>query len=429
MIQEQMQTLQGILATSERRTPAENNQKLQAHFTKIVQHAYATVPFYKKFYADADQANLPLLTRDLAQAADSSLISNNIPLAHGACYPLETSGSTGKAIKILATDFTRLFFDALVLRENSWHKRDLTKTLMAIRWERRGIAHAPQGDFQNSWGLPISRYHATGNSIFINVASSTKDQIAAILHYQPNYLNSYPSQLAALAEYCLEHNISLDFLTEIRTTGETFYDHYKKLIYEAWPLVKITDLYSSVEVGNIAHQCPEFGKYHVNIEHVMLEILNENNQPCQIHEQGKVLITTLLNYATPLIRYEIGDYATWGEPCQCGRTLPVIEKIWGRKRNRLHFPNGEVRFPYLGEREDRRKITDAVRKFQFVQHSVHDIEYKIVVSEPLSAQQEEQLKKLHQTQLGYPFNITITYHDDIPAGPSGKYEEFISHLK
>ena len=62
--------------------------------------------------------------------------------------------------------------------------------------------------------------------------------------------------------------------------------------------------------------------------------------------------------------------------------LAVIHKIAGRKRNRLFFPNGESRFPYLGEREDVYAITKAAKKFQIIQHSVTDMEIKLVVTEP-----------------------------------------------
>ncbi len=369
---------------------------------------------------------MPVLTRDLIQSAGDDFISQQLPEFHGACYPMETSGSTGKPVRIIATDFTRLFYDALMLREHDWHRRDFTKKLLSIRWARRGFAEPPLGHQQSTWGPPINQYHATGSSIFINVASETHKQIDALLLHSPHYLLSYPSQLAALAEYCLDNNICMPFLEEIRTTGESLRDDYAQSIRLAWPQTRLTDVYSSVEIGNIAQQCPEHNHYHVNQENVLLEIVDEHNQPCETGKPGRVLVTSLMNYATPLIRYELGDYAEWGNPCQCGRNLPVIKKIHGRKRNRLVLPNGESLFPYLGEREDRNKITTAVRKFQFIQHTPHDIEYKIIVSQPLSPEQENQLRQLHQKNLGYPFNITITYVDHLPLNHAGKYEEFVS---
>jgi hypothetical protein len=33
-----------------------------------------------------------------------------------------------------------------------------------------------------------------------------------------------------------------------------------------------------------------------------------------------------------------------------------------------------------------------------------------------------------QEVLGHPFRIRFTFHDEIPKGPTGKFEEFISHV-
>ncbi|MBX3708481.1 MAG: phenylacetate--CoA ligase family protein [Gammaproteobacteria bacterium] len=432
-----MQVLQSILEQSQWAAPEEICRKQISHIQRLLHHAYETVPFYKNFYADIPRditqkdnpiVALPILTRDHIQAAGTNLTSLKIPDSHGICYPLETSGSTGKAVKVLGTDFTRLFYDAVMLREHTWHSRDFTKTLLSIRWGKRDFAYAPIGHKQSTWGPPINQYKTTGPSVFINVASDTRSQIDAILLYDPHYIISYPSQFAALAEFCLTNSIHFSSLEEIRTTGEMLSEDYTNLLKQAWPNVKISDIYSTEEVGNVAQQCPEYRNYHINAENIYLEIVDSNNLPCHIGQPGKVLLTSLMNYATPLIRYEIGDYAEFGEPCKCGRQLPVIRKILGRKRNRLILPNGESRFPYLGDREEIKHITvdAAMRKFQLVQHTLYDIEYRIVIKKPLTLFQEEELKKFFQRSLGHHFNVTIRYVDQIPLGPTGKHEEFIS---
>jgi phenylacetate-CoA ligase len=53
------------------------------------------------------------------------------------------------------------------------------------------------------------------------------------------------------------------------------------------------------------------------------------------------VVTPLHNFAMPLIRYAIGDYAEAGPPCACGRGLPVLARILGRARNLLTLPHGE----------------------------------------------------------------------------------------
>jgi phenylacetate-CoA ligase len=154
----------------------------------------------------------------------------------------------------------------------------------------------------------------------------------------------------------------------------------------------------------------------VQAENVLLEIVD-----------GQVLISTLHNFASPLLRYELGDLAEWGEPCACGRGLPVLKKVHGRKRNRLRLPDGRSEFPYLGEHGQIHAASGVtVRQFQFVQKSVEEVEVKLVTDRAFSAEEADRVRRLVQANLGHPFRITLTRCEEIPKGPGGKLEEFVS---
>jgi phenylacetate-CoA ligase len=142
-----------------------------------------------------------------------------------------------------------------------------------------------------------------------------------------------------------------------------------------------------------------------------------------------VLITSLHNFATPLICYEVGDMAEFGEPCACGPGLPVIRRIHGRKRSRLRLPNGENLFPYLGEHGDITRVT-GVKQYQFqcIQHSLEEIELKLVLERPLDAAEQVAVSALMQRYLGHPFRVRFSFPQAIPRGPTGKYEDFLSLL-
>lgn len=404
--------------------------KQQEKLQRLLEHAQNTVPFYQDYDLKRSFAKQPILSRSAVQLAQDKLTSTALPEAHGNCYPLVTSGSTGEAVQVLSTDLTQRFYDALMLREHAWHKRDLHQKLMSIRYlSNRKQALAPLGERLPTWGPPISHYQATGPSVLINITSSTSDQVEALLMHEPAYLLSYPSQIQAIAEYCLEQNIQLSFLQEIRTTGEVLTKHHKTTWQTLCPQAVITDVYSCVEIGNIAQMCPEYRQYHINAEHVYLEIVDDKGKPCATGKTGKVLVTSLLNYATPLIRYELGDYASFGEPCPCGRTLPVLQKISGRKRNRLTLPSGETRFPYLGDIADIAKVAPIrIQKFQFIQHTPEQIEIKVVTPDTITHEQEQAFKALYQDILGYAFEFEITPCPSISPAPSGKYEEFVSYF-
>jgi phenylacetate-CoA ligase len=159
---------------------------------------------------------------------------------------------------------------------------------------------------------------------------------------------------------------------------------------------------------------------------VILELLNADGSNCAPGETGRVVITPLHNFAMPLIRYEIGDYAEAGEPCDCGRGLPVIRRIAGRVRNMLQLPGGGLRFPRFGEYEF--ASVPAVRQFQVVQKTFDDIEVALVVARPLTAGEEDRLRELILENLGHSFRLAFCYRDEIPRTASGKFEDFRSEV-
>jgi phenylacetate-CoA ligase len=131
------------------------------------------------------------------------------------------------------------------------------------------------------------------------------------------------------------------------------------------------------------------------------------------------------NLATPLIRYELGDYVTVGEPCACGRGLPVIDQVLGRVRNLVRTPDGRRYWPVgLGKL---RSMT-SVRQFQYVQSAPDTIQLRLVLNRPLTEEEHGQAVELVRTALGYPFRVEIMPVSEIARGPTGKFEEFLSVL-
>ena len=161
-------------------------------------------------------------------------------------------------------------------------------------------------------------------------------------------------------------------------------------------------------------------------ETVLLEVLDETGRACGPGEVGTVVVTPLLNYAMPLIRYEIGDFATPGERCSCGRGLPVLREIHGRTRDLLTLPSGERRYAWLG----RTIFTElpGIVQFQVVQKTLLELEVKLVVRRPLGPEGEAGLRSRLAKALGEQFAFSFTYHDAIARAASGKYFEFVSEL-
>jgi phenylacetate-CoA ligase len=400
----------------------------------LVDHAYRTTPFYKDRFsgagikpgqalASSDLSRLPPLTRADLQQSGEKILSSQVPRSHGKVFPVTTSGSTGAPVQLSDTSIGSLFWDAFTLRDHLWHQRDFNGSLAAIRWRTDKYGMAPEGVQQQDWGSPVNQVYQSGKGHFLNSASDIGDQVQWLLDVDPDYLISHPSNLAALARRFLQQGKTLANLKQVRTVGEMVDPEIRELCRDAWK-VKLVDMYTSQELGYMALQCPGFDHYHVQSEHVYLEVVNDAGNPCKPGEVGRILVTGLHNFATPLIRYEIGDYAEPGEPCACGRGLPVLNRIIGRVRNMLRLPSGEQRWPNFGFGEFQ-KIAD-VRQFQVVQHSLEEIEMRVVTPAPFDEVVEQQIKEILIDHLGYPFRISLSYHDELERADNGKFEDFVS---
>jgi phenylacetate-CoA ligase len=190
--------------------------------------------------------------------------------------------------------------------------------------------------------------------------------------------------------------------------------------------VPIHDSYTSQEGGVMATQCAE-GRYHVS-ETILLEVVKDDGQACGPGETGRVVVTDLLNFATPLIRYEIGDYAEVGAPCPCGRGLPVIQRFLGRERNLLLLPDGTRHWPMVGFH--RWSEAYPVRQFQFEQLDRNTILARLSATGRPDPAQEARLTAIIQSALQHPFTIHYEWHESpLPRGPGGKFEEFFCRAR
>lgn len=410
--------------------PALLRQHQLRQVARLLAHASDAVPFYrgrlgaaggdpvKDGVTEASWASLPFLAREDIQHHGHALRSLRPPPDHGQVVDSATSGSTGRPIRFCGTEVTRFFWRALTLRDHLWQRRDLSGTLAAIR------TTVNEGE-TNGWGPATDAVFATGPCVTMNIRSDVETQVEWLQRQNPDYLLSHPSNILALARRCIETGVRLPRLRELRTFGETLMPGLREACRLAWD-ARVTDVYSAEEVGYIALQCPEGEHYHIQAENLLVEILGDDGRPCAPGEIGRVVVTTLNNFAMPLIRYQIGDYAELGEPCRCGRGLPVLKRILGRQRNMLTLPDGRQHWPSFPA-EGWLPVAP-VRQFQLVQRDLERIEARFVADRPLTADELRRLEAMLHEYLRYAFKIDFVQLERIERKPNCKFEDFISEL-
>jgi len=394
----------------------------------LARHAWNTVPHYRAAWAGRYDpsvpmsrerlAALPILTRRELQYRYEELKSRAAPREHGGVVETRTSGSSGAPVKVLVSGVTGALWKALTLRDHAWHRRQLTGKLAVVR---RG----PGGEAP-SWGIATAGLVRTGACVSHDVDAGAEAQLEWLAREQPAYLLTYPSLVAELARVSLRRGVRLPGLLEVRTLGESLGSDVRELCREAWG-VPLTDLYSAEEVGYIALQCPTREHYHVQSESVLVEVLDERGAHCPPGEVGRLVVTSLHNFALPLVRYELGDCAAFGPPCSCGRGLPVLQRIAGRVNSMLVTADGGRYWPVFGMRQAQSFVQ--IRQHQFVQKRLDLVEARLVVEAPLSAEQEERLRTHMEKGLPPGVRVQIVYCDSLARSAGGKFQDFICEVR
>ncbi len=368
-------------------------------------------------FSEVQFASLPILDRLAVQGLADKLVNPSVPGSHGKVYKGSTSGSTGTPVVFYQTDLTQHFWRALTLREHLWQRRDFSGKMAVIR---SNVNTRVAGN----WGAATAQVIKTGPACTLNIRADIDEQLDWLHKHNPDYLLTHPSNLKALAIRAAEHSVALPRLRQLRSFGEILSDDTREQCRRAWK-VEIADIYSSEEAGCIASQC-EHGAYHVQSENLLVEIVNDHGAACEPGEIGRVLITTLHNFAMPLIRYEIGDYAESGAECPCGRGLPVIRRIMGRVRNMLKLPDGTQHWPSFPE--DRWIGIAPIQQLQVVQKSLDTIVLKVKSTRDLTATEVSRLIETFQQTLKFPHRITVESVASIPRSKNSKFEDFISEI-
>jgi phenylacetate-CoA ligase len=409
-------------------TPERMQQIQTHHLMRVIIHHVNTSPFFGKRIKDlnikpqdvdaAHMKRLPILTRQDIISAGEDLFSTNVPESHGKPGESKSSGSTGEPVVIRATNLVGTFFQAYTVQEIAWNRRDPKHRLVIIK----------AGQFESkeypNWAHPL--ISDTGPLYLINIRTDIKEQARIMSEFKPDMLSVYPSNLAALIDYWEETGSHPEF-KHIKCVGETVTDKLRERVKKMFN-IKIEDVYSSQELGTIAMPCDR-GLYHTADQNLIVEVLDDKGNPVAEGETGRVVVTDMHNYATPLIRYDTGDWAVRGGKCGCGRGLKTLKRVMGRTRNLILRADGSRYWPMVGV-YNFDELSFKIRRYQVIQTDRKTIEYKIVTDEPLTADQEAEMTALGKKALGEEFDIVITRFDKPwPLAPNGKHEEFICLVK
>lgn len=177
-------------------------------------------------------------------------------------------------------------------------------------------------------------------------------QWETIVRLKPTAVVAVPSFIIKLIEYAREHGIDIN-KTAVKKAiciGENIRNAdfslsiVGKKITAAWN-IQLFSTYASTEMQTAFTECNHFNGGHTQPELIIVEILNEHDQPVAPGEAGEVTISTLGVEGMPLLRYKTGDICRgFDSPCNCGRTSQRLSPVIGRKKQMIKF-KGTTLYP------------------------------------------------------------------------------------
>lgn len=259
-----------------------------------------------------------------------------------------------------------------------------------------------------------------------DVRKPTQEIIDLLNDFQPSMIGCYPTFMEILSSE--QENGKLHIHPSIiMTGGEQLNDKVRDHLTAVFGCFVQTN-YSCTEGGTIACECTE-NHFHINDDWLIVEAVDENNQPVPFGTpSAKVLLTNLANAICPMIRFEITDRIVMhDEPCACQNPRPWLT-LEGRTDDILIFEN-KIKIPPLSLYALLKEIPE-IERFQLIQHENDHLELRLVAENKQQAFLQAK-RSLNDFLLNNGVRVPIVLSDTLPqSNPiSGKFKHIIAKQK
>jgi phenylacetate-CoA ligase len=271
-------------------------------------------------------------------------------------------------------------------------------------------------------------YHYLYRSLYLSTFDLSDDRLLEYFHrlnrYKPDVIVAYTSALYMLARTLQARGLRPFSPRSIVVGAEKLHLFQRELIEKVFQ-APVFETYGSREVMLIGAECERRVGLHLTAENLLVEVLDDNGQPTSPGEEGNVVVTDLYNYGMPFIRYRNGDRAVAGwATCPCGRGLPLMKKVVGRRLDVLQTPDGRripgEFFPHL------MKDFPAVKRFQVVQQEQGRIRIQMVLGANWQEADGRELEQEVCKVTGPSVRIDFIRVDDIPLTGAGKLQVVVN---
>jgi phenylacetate-CoA ligase len=399
----------------------------------LVKHAYENVPYYKEAFdriklrpedirGTEDLHKIPVVTREIFRSRNAEFIARGSSLRHVRIG--KTGGTTGAPVIVYKDTADRTMTWASYYRWYGWMGIGMGEKTVTF-W---GAGSVTGNNYPENIRQSVINYLQNSyvfNSFRIN-RELLPEVISKINKMKPVLIKGYLSSLLFLAGYMEENGIEPSaHLKAVSSTTETLLNKDRRML-EAVFHVPVYDQYGCGEASAIAYECAGHMGMHLTQEHIIAEILDENENP--VAGSGKVVITNLDNFIMPFIRYENGDMATMSAGrCTCGVTSPLLASVDGRICDAIILKDGaRVHGVFFTDILYEKGISyEKIRRFQVYQNKPGEIEFRIESPHLIDAQTDNLLTEVLG---GYFSHVTVVRSEKLENESNGKFRYIKSEV-
>jgi phenylacetate-CoA ligase len=354
---------------------------------RAIAHAYRHVPYYRETlrrlglgpgdFGDAtDLARLPVIEREQLQRDPEFFLSRAEPRERYVL--LSTDGTTAAPVVVYHDPFSLVVGAAHAERREALVFRLSGRRLRL----RRVFIGSPDGTLARTQAAVRRRSLIPTGFRYSDTRLSSDGSPASIARriseLEPDVLRCYGSWLEAI--FLHVHATGMPFRAPPVAAygGDSVAEPVRRLIREHFGVTLLSE-YGAGEAQQIGLECERHTGLHINCDLYPLRIVDPEGCERPVGEPGEVVVSNLVNRATVLLNYRLGDVATkLPDHCPCGRSLPLLSLPEGRTDDWVRTPSGEL---LHGQAVRSLVLADAsVLTFQVVQRALTSFEVSVVLS-------------------------------------------------
>ena len=341
-----------------------------------------------------------------------------VPPAFGPLGTKETSGSSGMPVRFHFSALAQRINVSLMHADDGRHGRDPHASVALLTVQAR----PPEGPHLEVPGDP---WLHPGTHFVRHSAGFSLEENARWLCQQPvRYLCTYPALLSGVLSMIELHGLAAPRLAQVMTFAETVDPVLRERTRRILG-ARLVDSYSCEEVGPLAFQCPASDEHlHVAVSNAIVEVVDDAGRPLPEGEAGSVVVTGLHQWASPALRYELGDVAALLPHCPgCGAQVPTLTRLLGRRRVLVERASGELFYvrvqahDWLG--------CSPVTEWRMVQQTPRDFHVELVAPRPLTPEEHIAIQAMLAQRVGAEFRFALHQRDAIAWPPGRKRQEIL----